>query len=55
MHNITTTNREDGERLQEKMAIQLHEDGITYDSLQQAFQHCSAEQEFDKWLHNAGV
>lgn len=44
-----------GKDCTKKMAIRLHEDGITYDSLQTAFQHCSSEQEFDKWLHNAGV
>ena len=44
-----------GKDCTKKMAIRLHEDRITYDTLQMAFQHCSSEQEFNKWLHNAGV
>ena len=44
-----------GKDLTKKMAIRLHENGITYDHLRQGFQNCSSEQEFDKWLHNAGI
>ena len=44
-----------GKDCTKKMAIRLHENGITYDHLHQGFQNCSSEQEFDKWLHNEGV
>ena len=38
-----------------KLAISLHEKGITYNQLCAAFVMSSSEQEFDKWLKDTGV
>ena len=44
-----------GKDCTKKMAIRLHENGISYDHLRQGFQNHSSEQDFDKWLHDAGI
>ena len=44
-----------GKDCTKKIAIRLHENSINYDHLCQGFQNYSSEQDFDKWLHNAGI
>lgn len=37
------------------MAVCLHDRGITYDQLREAFATSNSEEEFDKWMQSAGV
>ena len=38
-----------------KMAVCLHDRGITYDQLCAAFAFHNSEEEFDEWMQSAGV
>ena len=38
-----------------KMAVCLHDQGITYDQLCAAFALSNSEEEFDQWMQSAGV
>ena len=38
-----------------KMAVCLHDQGITYDQLCAAFIISNSEEEFDEWMQSAGV
>ena len=38
-----------------KMAVCLHDQGITYDQLCAAFVISNSEEEFDEWMQSAGV